>query len=202
MCLTFPSLFSIILSLQHLSLYYGLTFSNCLPFPWSRYCFPPTSHIFHKCLTLSIYTSHFPHTSHIIHKCFPFSTNASIFHTYFTFSTNTCVPFSFFYFHAHSTVASLCSYIGASLRVINTSIAPQGGYNQSIHRFLAVNKKRQRHNQRLGYKSLKIFLWVKGWEAGVGMDDTDLSVLLAPPGTVAMIQNCMCFTFKCWWYIM
>ena len=29
------------------------------------------------------------------------------------------------------------------------------------------------------------------------MDDKDLSVLLAPSGTVAMIQNCMCFTFKC-----
>ena len=118
-----------------------IVFHQHLTFSTNASHFPYTSHIFHKCLTLSIYASHFPHTSHIIHKCFPFSTNASIFHTYFTFSTNTCVPFSFFYFHAHSTVASLCSYIGASLRVINTSIARQGGYNQSIHRFLAVEKK-------------------------------------------------------------
>ena len=75
--LTFPSLFSIILSLQHLSLYYGLTFSNCLPFPWSRYCFPPTSHIFHMHLTFSTYTSYFPPTSHIFHKCLTFSTYIS-----------------------------------------------------------------------------------------------------------------------------
>ena len=172
MCLTFPSLFSIILSLQHLSLYYGLTFSNCLPFPWSRYCFPPTSHIFHKCLTFSIYISHFPQMPNIVYICITFSTYIShypqmlhIFHKCLHFShilhishQHMC-SFFFFYFHAHSTVASLCSYIGASLRVINTSIARQGGYNQSIHRFLAIEKKRQRHNQRLGYKSLKIFLY-------------------------------------------
>ena len=154
MCLTFPSLFSIILSLQHLSLYYGLTFSNCLPFPWSRYCFPPTSHIFHKCLTFSIYISHFPQMPNIVYICITFSTYIShypqmlhIFHKCLHFShilhishQHMC-SFFFFYFHAHSTVASLCSYIGASLRVINTSIARQGGYNQSIHRFLAVEKK-------------------------------------------------------------
>ena len=126
----------------------------CLPFPWSRYCFPPTSHIFHKCLTFSIYISHFPQMPNIVYICITFSTYIShypqmlhIFHKCLHFShilhishQHMC-SFFFFYFHAHSTVASLCSYIGASLRVINTSIARQGGYNQSIHRFLAVEKK-------------------------------------------------------------
>ena len=155
MCLTFPSLFSIILSSASFPLLWphlfqlstilvshfhdpDIVFHQHLIFYTCTLHFPHTPHIFHQHLTFSTNASHFPHTSHIIPICFTFSTNASIFHTYFTFSTNTCVPFSFFYFHAHSTVASLCSYIGASLRVINTSIAPQGGYNQSIHRFLAV----------------------------------------------------------------
>ena len=161
MCLTFPSLFRIIFSLQHLSLYYGLTFSNCplslspismiqILFSTNISYFPHAPYIFHIHLILSTNISHFPHTPHIFHQHLTFSTNASHFpqmvhifqkclhfsHILHIFHQHMC-PF-FFYFHAHSTVASLCSYIGASLRVINTSIAPQGGYNQSIHRFLAV----------------------------------------------------------------
>ena len=131
-----------------------LIFSTCtLHFPHTSY-FPPTSHIFHKCLTFSIYISHFPQMPNIVYICITFSTYIShypqllhIFHKCLHFShilhishQHMC-SFFFFYFHAHSTVASLCSYIGASLRVINTSIARQGGYNQSIHRFLAVQKK-------------------------------------------------------------
>ena len=144
------------------SLYYGLTFFNCplslspismiqILFSTNISFFPHAPYIFHIHLIFFTNISHFPQMLHIFHKCLHFSHILHISHQHMC-------SFFFFYFHAHSTVASLCSYIGASLRVINTSIAPQGGYNQSIHRFLAVNKKRQRHNQRLGYKSLKIFL--------------------------------------------
>ena len=88
MCLTFPSLFSIILSLQHLSLYYGLTFSNCplslspismiqILFSTNISYFTHAPYIFHIHLIFSTNISHFPQMPHIVYIYLTLSTYIS-----------------------------------------------------------------------------------------------------------------------------
>ena len=111
--LTFPSLFSIILSLQHLSLYYGLTFSNCplslspismiqILFSTNISHFPHAPYIFHIHLIFSTNISHFPQMPHIFHIHLTLSTNASHFPQMPPFFTHTShfppTPVSLFLF--------------------------------------------------------------------------------------------------------